>query len=104
MQTKNLDKLGEQVINSLPESRRKMLLGQPLDSLFQKLMWLEFTGLVSGNWTLFESIFGDKRLFEDHSGISNDRPDAHAKEWDQADFALYRRSLQWLEERLAKLQ
>jgi hypothetical protein len=67
-------------------------------------MWPELTGLVTVNWQIFEAVFGDRKLFEEHAGIINDRPDAHAKEWDAADFALYRRSLQWLEERLAKLQ
>jgi hypothetical protein len=104
MQNRKLEKLGEQIISSVPESRRKILIGLPLDSLFQKLMWPELASLVSANWQLYEAIFGDRRLFEEHTDIVNDRPDAHAKEWDQADFALYRRSLQWLEERLAKLQ
>jgi hypothetical protein len=104
LQGKTLDKLGDQVIKLLPEARRKQLLGLPLDSLFQKLMWLELVGVITGNWQLFEIVFGDRKLFEEHSGIVNDRPDAHAKEWDVADFALYRRSLQWMEDRLAKLQ
>jgi hypothetical protein len=32
--------------------------------------------------------------------ITNDRPDAHAKEIDLADIALYRKHLSWLEEKV----
>ena len=104
LQSKKLDQLGEQVLSSIAEPRRKLLLGIPLDSLFLKLMWPELVALIKGNWSLFEAIFGDRKQFEENANLVNDRPDAHAKEWDSADFALYRRSLQWLEERLAKLQ
>lgn len=104
LQNKRLDHLTESVLKTMVDARRKMLFGLPLDSLFQKLMWLELVNLISVNWQVFEVIFGDKKQFEEHVNLVNDRPDAHAKEWDQADFALYRRSLQWLEDRLSKLQ
>jgi hypothetical protein len=32
--------------------------------------------------------------------LLNDRPDAHAKEVDAADIALYRRELVWIEEKI----
>ncbi len=67
-------------------------------------MWLELIGIISKNWSVFEKIFGDKKAFEGNAELINDRPDAHAKEWDTADFALYRRSLTWFEERVTKLQ
>ena len=104
LQSKKLDTFGDQIVGSLPEARRKQLLGLPLDALFLKMMWPELTALVRGNWSTFEAVFGDRKLFDENSSLINDRPDAHAKEWDIADFALYRRSLQWLEDRLAKLQ
>lgn len=104
LQSKKLEVLGEQILGSLSESRRKQMIGLPLDSLFLKLMWPELVALVKSNWTLFESVFGDRKLFDENAALVNDRPDAHAKEWDSSDFALYRRALQWLEERLAKLQ
>ncbi|AGI68757.1 hypothetical protein OAN307_c32380 [Octadecabacter antarcticus 307] len=67
-------------------------------------MWPELTSLLSKNWPVFEAIFGNKKAMETNSELINDRPDAHTKEWDEADFALYRRSLTWFEERVAKLQ
>lgn len=104
VQRKSLDKLSEKVFSSLHSGRRKQLAGFELDVLFQKLMWLELTSLLSKDWTVFEAVFGDKTAMETNAGLINDRPDAHAKEWDKADFALYRRSLTWFEERVAKLQ
>ena len=38
------------------------------------------------------------------TGLVNDRFDAHAKDADLADIALYRRALRYLEERLAKVE
>ena len=61
-------------------------------------MWTELVRLIENNWNLFESIFNDKRLFSKHAEVINDRYDAHAKDADGADLALYRRSLRWLEE------
>jgi hypothetical protein len=104
MQTKVLDGFAEKILNSLPIARRKQLIGFQLDVLFQKLMWPELTSLISKNWIVFEAIFGDKKALEAHSELINDRPDAHAKEWDHADLALYRRSLTWFEDRVARLQ
>lgn len=104
MANRKLDKLLENIMNSIPQNRKKHLVGFQLDEIFQKLMWLELVGLINKNWTIFEAIFGDKREFEENAEIINGRPDAHAKEWDVAEFALYRRSLQWFEDRVAKLQ
>lgn len=104
LQNKKLEQLTTAILNSISTSRRKMLTGHKLDALFSKLMWLELVEIISSNWTIFEAIFGDRKEFEANAKIVNDRPDAHAKEWDQADFALYRRSLFWFEERVAKLQ
>lgn len=104
MQNKKLEGLSDGILKSMAPGRRKILTGYPLDSLFQKIMWLELMELISKNWPLFEIVFGDKKEFESNAGLINDRPDAHAKEWDTADFALYRRSLVWFEDRVAKLQ
>lgn len=104
MQSKSLDGISEKIISSLHSGRRKQLTGFQLDVLFQKLMWSELILILSKNWTVFEAIFGDKTAMEKNADLINDRPDAHAKEWDKADFALYRRALTWFEERVAKLQ
>ena len=53
---------------------------------------------------MFSRLLGDKDAFLRHCDVINDRFDAHAKDADAADFALYRRSLTFLEERVAKIQ
>lgn len=104
MINQKLDTLNDNIKSVLPSSRRKILSGYDLENLFQKLMWLELIGIITRNWSVFEKIFGDKKAFEGNAELINDRPDAHAKEWDRADFALYRRSLTWFEDRVTKLQ
>jgi hypothetical protein len=85
--------------SSLPRERRDQLSGATGSGLMEKLFWLELQSIVVKNWTYFESVFGDRARFESAMNIINDRPDAHAKDIDGADIALYRRELTWLEER-----
>ncbi|MGB7602232.1 MAG: ATP-binding protein [Candidatus Sulfotelmatobacter sp.] len=70
------------------------------DELIEKFLWLELVALVKREWRLFEGLFGDRNQFELQSSVINDRPDAHAKDLDAADFALYRRSLKWMNDRI----
>ncbi|WP_156118001.1 hypothetical protein [Paracoccus sp. PAMC 22219] len=51
LQSKKLDGLAEHILGSLPEHRRKQLIGLPLDALFHKMMWPELTALVKKNWS-----------------------------------------------------
>lgn len=104
MINQKMDGLNDNIKGAIPSGRRNMLSGYDLENFFQKLMWLELIGIISKNWSVFEKIFGDKKALESNAELINDRPDAHAKEWDTADFALYRRSLTWFEERVTKLQ
>ena len=48
-------------------------------------------------------MFADKNQFSMNAEIINDRFDAHAKDFDEADFALYRRSVKWMEDRIASV-
>src|SRR5208282_188335 len=75
----------------------------PADELIEKFLWLELVALVKREWRLFEGLFGDRNQFELQAGVINDRPDAHAKDLDAADFALYRRSLKWMNDRISSL-
>jgi hypothetical protein len=58
------------------------------DEMLQDLYWLELTALVRREWGVFASIFINKKQFEQHADIVNDRPDAHAKDIDLAEIAL----------------
>lgn len=70
----------------------------PPDDLIEKLLWSELARLVEKEWTLFQPIFNDLRIFKEHTLVVNERPDTHAKDADGADFAHYRKSLRWLED------
>lgn len=72
------------------------------DEMIEKFTWLDLTKLILKEWSLFERVFGDKALFENHAMLVNERPDAHAKHGDLADLALYRRSLQFFEDRIGR--
>ena len=73
------------------------------DELIEKFHWLDLVAFVKREWRLFEGLFGDRNQFELQSSVINDRPDAHAKDLDAADFALYRRSLKWMNDRISSL-
>lgn len=98
LQNKTSGTSTERIQKSVEKHRIDKLKNLPADDLIEKLLWTELVRLIENNWNLFESIFNDKRLFSKHAEVINDRYDAHAKDADGADLALYRRSLRWLEE------
>jgi hypothetical protein len=100
---KTKDTPKKRVLSSLDAKRRAQLDPFRLEEILERLYFLEVKVLVEKNWPDFEQIFGDHRAFEQNMTIVNDRPDTHAKALDLADVALQRRAMDWLEERLAKL-
>ena len=94
----------DRILGVLPEKQRTVLSHMAADEIIQKYCWADLIKLYVGKeWKLFEKMIGDKNLFNLNASIINDRPDAHAKESDGADFALYRRALRYMEDMLAKL-
>jgi hypothetical protein len=91
----------ERILSCISSERRKALVPLVADDLVEKLFWLELLTIVKKEWALFAPIFGDIRLFEDNFLLANDRPDTHAKDADDLDIALQRRSLKWLTDKLA---
>lgn len=91
----------DKVLKSLTERQRTELASLSGDALLNKLYWKDIGNVINRNWSSFEKVLGDKRRFDASMELLNDRPDAHAKQVDAADIALYRRELTWLEERLA---
>jgi hypothetical protein len=73
------------------------------EEIIEKTTWLQLTELIRREWRLFERIFGDRQKFLENCSIINERYDAHAKDFDLADMALYRRSLKHLEDAISKL-
>lgn len=88
-----------EVLRSLRQERRSHLEGMAADKVMDGLYWRELQAIVEKHWEHFQDIFGDKKRFVSAMEHLNERPDAHAQDIDAADVALYRRELQWLEER-----
>ena len=93
------------VLSGISTERRAKLQHLTVEDAMDKFTWKELTGTIEKKeWSLFEQIFGDKRKFREATELINDRFDAHAKDADLADIALYRRELRYLEERLGKVE
>ena len=101
--TKQRGTTRDRVLACVPSERRAKLSNLPADEAVEQLFWLELVEVIQKEWALFASVFGDRKQFELCSSIINDRADAHAKDVDQSDVALYRRSLKWLSERVSSL-
>lgn len=93
----------DRILESLPAARRKELSTLSVDDVSQRIYWLELSNIIRREWKIFERVFGDQQKLLEHATVVNERPDAHAKSIDMADVALYRRSLSWFEDRLARL-
>lgn len=94
----------QRVMRAVSQERRKHLGHLAAEDVVTKFTWKELTEAIAGReWTLFERVFGDKKKFREMSDVVNDRFDAHAKEVDLADVALYRRALGYLEDRIERI-
>lgn len=91
------------LLSAIPQKRRDELDPFNLDTIADKLFWLELVAVINKHWQLFERIFGDKTAFNENASIVNDRPDAHAKHLEPSDVAMHRRALYWLDERIARV-
>ncbi|MCB5412267.1 ATP-binding protein [Pseudogemmobacter faecipullorum] len=91
------------LLSALQSKRREELDAFNLETIADKLFWLELVAIINKNWSLFERIFGDKAAFNENAGIVNDRPDAHAKHLEPSDVAMHRRALHWLDDRISKV-
>jgi hypothetical protein len=94
----------DRIVAALPEPRRQDLRVLSAEEAILRFTWRELGNLIAKEWELFGRLFGDRKQFLHNCDLINDRPDAHAKLVDQADFALYRRALSQLEERMTKIQ
>jgi len=104
MSSGSLPDLLQRIISIVPSKSREVLAHLTAEQAVSKFNWTDIVKLIGKEWVLFEKLFGDKDIFMKHCDVINDRYDAHAKDADSADFALYRRSLKYVEERLSKLQ
>lgn len=98
------EKVKQRVLRRIPSEQRTRFDHLSADDTLSQFTWKQLTELIEEEWRLFDAVFNDKRAFSDYCDIVNDRPDTHAKDTDQADVALYRRALGWLEEKLARIE
>lgn len=99
----DLPSLKIKIMTVIPQKRRDAYVNLSLEDIMQKLLWTELTQLITRHWRIFEKVFINKSVFDAAVNIVNDRPDAHAKNRDAADFALYRRNLELIEENVQRL-
>ncbi|AOY57305.1 ATP-binding protein [Desulfococcus multivorans] len=93
----------DRIIKVLSKTQQPEVQHLSAEEAMGKLTWKNLSELIAREWPLFERLFGDKSEFKKNADIINDRFDAHAKPADQADIALYRRSLSFIEERISKI-
>ena len=98
------ERVKDRVLRRLPTAQRDRFHHLSAEDTLARFTWKQLTELMEGEWALFDPVFNDRKMFSDYCDIVNDRPDTHAKATDQADIALYRRALSWLEEKLAKIE
>ncbi|MBW8826680.1 MAG: hypothetical protein JF603_10090 [Acidobacteria bacterium] len=91
---------GDLLLTAVPLERRTSLVGKPTATIAKLLFWPELINVIKKNWQWFQACFGDRQQLEMYSAIINDRPDAHAKDFDGADLALQRRALGWMQDRV----
>jgi len=104
LQNKERKSARDRVLAVFEQRRKKIFAHLSADEVIDKYNWTDLVTLLSKKeWVLFEKMIGDKNDFLLNASLVNDRPDAHAKSIDEADFALYRRALKHLEEILEKL-
>jgi hypothetical protein len=93
----------DRILAAIPTEKRDRVNHLTADDLVETLLWSELTTLIGKEWSLFASVFADRKQFDAHSATVNERFDAHAKDADPLDLALYRRSLKWMSDRIASI-
>jgi hypothetical protein len=103
LQQKQKGTVSERLLKVIDENRRNKMSDVTAEHIIEKFNWTDLTAVFEREWSLFEKIFSDKKSFSENSKVINERFDAHAKKADHADLALYRRSLNWLEDKVSGL-
>jgi hypothetical protein len=93
----------DRLLAAIPGERKPKLNHLTPDELIEQLYWSELIRIVEREWPLFGGVFGDRRQFQLASSVVNERPDAHAKDVDGSEVALYRKYVKWLADRIASL-
>ncbi len=90
------------ILSALASDRRSNMANAGATGILKRLYWLDLIAIVRKNWKWFEQLFGDRAKLDLWGGIVNDRPDAHAKDFDGADLALQKRALEWFDSAITR--
>ncbi|GGK94995.1 hypothetical protein [Deinococcus radiotolerans] len=93
----------DRIKSCLSQDRRKQLAAYSKEALMDKLYWIELKNIICKEWSIFEFIFSDQSKLKSAFETLNDRPYAHAKPLDIYSIALYRRELDWIEDKMSKI-
>jgi hypothetical protein len=93
----------ERLLAVFPTKQRAQFAHVGANDVVQRLLWTQLAQLIEKEWQIFSYVFGDKQQFHQDANLINDRFDAHAKLADKADFALYRRALTSMEQKIDRL-
>jgi hypothetical protein len=95
--------LVERISRFIEEPRKSKFKHLSADEWVEKFNWSDLVRVCEKEWGLFQAMFGDKNDFSAHGRVLNERYDAHAKDADRLKIALYRKSLDYFEERMARV-
>jgi hypothetical protein len=95
--------LSERLLRIIDDKRRPKLEALTPDEVIEKFNWTDLIALIERDWSLFSGVFHDKVQLTAAARVVNDRYDAHAKDADRADLAVYRRSVSWFADALARV-
>ena len=90
----------DRILKIVEEKERKKYKDLNAEQIVEKFLWSDLMKLMLKEWILFEKVFIDKNEFTLNTSIINDRIDAHAKDAGLDDIALYKRAVNWFEEKL----
>lgn len=90
----------DRILKIVEEKERKKYKDLNAEQIIEKFLWSDLMKLMLKEWFLFEKVFIDKNEFTLNTSIINDRIDAHAKDAGLDDIALYKRAVNWFEEKL----
>ncbi len=93
----------DRLLAAIDGGRRQSFFGLTPEEMIEKFYWSDLTQLIAREWSLFEPVFASKADFQQHSKTANERPDAHAKDVDKLNLALYRRSLDYFESQVNRV-
>jgi hypothetical protein len=94
----------DRILKCINEKRKKELSLFSTDSVIEKTYWLELISILGHEWSIFETILGDKGRLSKSMDHLNDRPYAHAKDLDPIEIVASKNALKYIEDLIFKYE